>query len=654
MRMSKVRVRRYRCIDDLSVEVSDYMVLVGANGSGKSSLLYALDWFFNGVSPSVDDLHSTVATQIAGTTHDEIDVEVTFDDLNAEDRIQLGRYGRGTTAVFRRCWNATDKKEKLLGNSRQGPGFAAMRVGGVKSPEMKERYEAARLVCPTLPSVTTMDKILAALDEWELDPANQDTMEEVEAVDATHMFGIGGEHTLAKRARFVLIPASADLVGQLGTTNRGTALQELIGSLMADAVTSARVKWETENAEKIAALEVAIKEGVQIATKVHSERVNKFLMDFVPKARVDLKAEPPPWTLKGDAKILTDVIIEGERKDVSRQGHGIQRAVMIAMLQARVPDKMSVEAQLLESGLNADEAQTQLTTELAKLPALIIAIEEPEIYQHPVRARHFAKVLGELARRHDTQVVFATHSPYFVLPGQFGALRRFTLSNGKAAVSSSSIGEIAAAADKSEDMVIRTVERELPRTFSEGFFADAVVLVEGETDRVVIETVAELRGKSLGALGIAVLDVGGQGGLRIPREMLVTLGIRVYIIADTDSLGSARNHPDDPTKRANADDTHRNNTNALLEWLPECEVLKGVSPFTYGSETTVTKSWTLFHDNLEHELANWPSFVTNMNKLGSGLSSKNAASYRIAVGLASVTDLPENLEKLVDAISTLG
>lgn len=43
MKISTISVSGFRCLK--KVEVEDYSVLIGANGSGKSSVLYALDWF---------------------------------------------------------------------------------------------------------------------------------------------------------------------------------------------------------------------------------------------------------------------------------------------------------------------------------------------------------------------------------------------------------------------------------------------------------------------------------------------------------------------------------------------------------------------------------------------------------------------------------
>ena len=130
MRISQVHIRRYRCIKDLVVDVSDYTVLVGPNGSGKSSVLYALDWFFNNRQLSEEDIHRTSNDPPVGAADppSQIDVEVTFSELNDEDRTVLEKYGRGETARFRKSWPNADGKPKMIGNATQGPGFADVRA----------------------------------------------------------------------------------------------------------------------------------------------------------------------------------------------------------------------------------------------------------------------------------------------------------------------------------------------------------------------------------------------------------------------------------------------------------------------------------------------------------------------------------------------
>ncbi len=645
MRLASVRIRSYRCLKDLEVVLDDYTALIGPNGSGKSSVLYALDWFLNGGDLSEEDLHR-VAENSAAT---DIDVAVTFTELDAEDRRVLESYGRGAFAHFRRTWSSSTDKDKMIGNSKQGPGFATVR-SQTRIGELRAEYATLRTTFPDLATVTIKEEILAELTRWEDDPANADQLEDVPEADATHMFGFNGEHTLAKRVRLVLVPAATDIVSQVGRAGRGSALSDLIGSLMSEAVTTARSSWEERFATQIQELADEIKRGVADSTAVQADRVNERLKDLVPNAKIEFIADAPSWSLKGDGSLNTDVIIDGMRNDVSRQGHGVQRAVMIAMLQALVPDAKSV----------VDHAEADVVTapdpaaheDRDALPALIIGIEEPEIYQHPVRARNFARVLSRLAERAKTQVFVATHSPYFVTPEQFTALRCFALTVGATTISTTTLGEVAADAGAPESQVTRAVEKELPRTFSEGFFADAVVFVEGDTDRVIYEVIADRAGRALDSAGIAVLAMSGKENMHVPFVILRKLGIPAYLVADCDALGAARKHSGDQTREEHAEASHKKATEVLLEWLPSATstINFGALPYSYGDASTVASHYALWHDDLETELEKWPSFVAALTSNGGSLRKKDVAAYRAAAMEASTDDMPEIFGRLVAAI----
>ena len=657
MRISQVHVRRYRCIKDLVVDVSDYTVLVGPNGSGKSSVLYALDWFFNDRQLSAEDIHSTSKDDLAGTADvpTQVDVAVTFSDLTDEDRRVLEKYGRGETARFRKSWPSADGKSKMIGNATQGPGFADVRAVSNRVTEMRSLYKTLREQFADLADVPAKQEIIDELARWEGDPANAHLLEEVEGSDATHMFGFDGPNTLAKRVRFVLIPAAADIVGQVGSTQKASAVSQLVGSLMVEAVAVARVKWEEDHATEIASLADAIKSGVEQSTKRQAARINTMFASLVPNASIEFVPEVPSWSLKGDASVLTDVVIDGERREVSRQGHGIQRAVMISMLQATVPDQAAAVAVVEQAGLEGDEADTRLQEELTRIPALVIGIEEPEIYQHPVRARLFARVLSQWAQRAGSQVILATHSPYFLLPEQFESLRRFTLIDGCSEITSVTIAAVAAAARIDPLKVEKVVAKEIPHTFSEGFFADAVVLVEGDSDRVIIEVLAERLGKSLDANGIAVIAMGGKNSLMTPFALLGLIGIPAYVVADGDALTAARKHPEDQAKRDAAAASQKKATEALLAWLPATgNALTGTLPFAWGDTTTITDRWCVMHDDLGTELEGWPEFSAAMSDLDESCWSKNVAVLRSVAMDADITGLPASLKQLVEAIAAFG
>src|SRR4029077_12753609 len=73
----------------------------------------------------------------------------------------------------------------------------------------------------------------------------------------------------------------------------------------------------------------------------------------------------------------------------SRFGHGFQRSFLLALLQ-----------ELAATGASGG-------------PKLILACEEPELYQHPPQIRHLGSVFDALTEQ-GTQVFVCTHSPLFI------------------------------------------------------------------------------------------------------------------------------------------------------------------------------------------------------------------------------------------------
>ena len=79
----------------------------------------------------------------------------------------------------------------------------------------------------------------------------------------------------------------------------------------------------------------------------------------------------------------------------------------------------------------------------------------------------------------------------------------------------------------------------MPARINEGFFAKAVVLVEGDDDVAAITGVASARGIDLEALGIAVIPVGGKRNLDRPALIFREFGIPSYLVWDSDADRSA-------------------------------------------------------------------------------------------------------------------
>ncbi len=521
--------------------------------------------------------------------------------------------------------------------------------------EYRPAYKALREKVDGLPDLggaARRDTILDALAAWEDEPSNVSSLETTDSADANHMFGINGAHVVRSCFELILVRAGTDITADVGSSGKGSTLNELIGALTARAGAAARAEWMERHADLISDLEDLVQTQVERSTGAQADRINGYLRTLVPNASVSFAPRLAPVMPKTEASVTTTVTIDKTKTDLSRQGHGVQRAIMIAMFQALVPDAdYAASTHSPKEGESEEDAAARLQELLDDLPALAVCVEEPEIYQHPIRARAFARVLTELARSPRAQVLVATHSPYFVRPPQFASLRRLTMKNGVSTVEATSTDEVAAAAGLEPDDVRRIVDKRLPTTFSEGFFADAVVLVEGDTDQLILEAIAEKMGKPLDQFGISVLELSGKDAIGIPYAIFAALNTPVYPVIDGDALGAERKHGSGTLKEASARASHEKSTNKILAWLPAGAVaIEGELPYSFGDETVVSTRYTIWKDDIEYELSKWPTFVRALESENGELWNKKASDYKSAAIDAQLEDMPQSLRACVDAI----
>ena len=247
---------------------------------------------------------------------------------------------------------------------------------------------------------------------------------------------------------------------------------------------------------------------------------------------------------KADIKVVED----GNSSAVARTGHGLQQAFILTMLQHLALAQFPAETEP-----PAPPDGPPKTAE-KKLPDLVLAIEEPELYQHPNRQRHFARTLLQLAGgktpgvTERTQVLYSTHSPLFVgidRMDQIRLLRKVSVL-GKPKITKcvfttgDEIAEILWIANGSTGPKY-TGETLMPRLqsimtpwMSEGFFAQAATLVEGEDDRAALLGMARVMNCDLGSEGISVIPCGGKVSLDRPAAIFRQLGIPIYVVRDGD------------------------------------------------------------------------------------------------------------------------
>jgi predicted ATP-dependent endonuclease of OLD family len=204
------------------------------------------------------------------------------------------------------------------------------------------------------------------------------------------------------------------------------------------------------------------------------------------------------------------------------------------------------------------------TYEELKREGAVFALEEPEVFLHPQRARYFATVLRSLAEK-GNQVFLTTHSPIFVQldqPESVALVRR--TEEGGTTVRQTSKVELGA----SDRKTLRLLT-EFDTQRNELFFARGVVLVEGVTEKLAIPLAFRALGKDVNRLGVSVVEVGGKTKLPLFATVCHTLGIPYVVVADHD----IRKIEDAWSGKRKADEEERNRKHE--RWNKEIERVCG-------------------------------------------------------------------------------
>jgi putative ATP-dependent endonuclease of OLD family len=294
----------------------------------------------------------------------------------------------------------------------------------------------------------------------------------------------------------VNIPAVKD-AGDEAIEARNTAFTRLI-----DRAVRANLKID-ERLDKIRQSAKAEIDGISadhqkilgsLANKIETEyqkfnsAESKLHLEWAQFEGKNLQITLPPVQLE-----VSDDLI---RNSISKFGHGTQRNYLMALL------------------------MVSATYDFSSLQTVIVGCEEPELYQHPPQAKILASALHALASN-QTQIILATHSPYFITAKSFESIRviRRTLGQ-KSKAYQWSVDENCSliAKAKGEDAIGAKAARALLNQFlqphmNEMFFAPGIILVEGEEDRALIGKYFELSGRhdQLLATGASIVPVSGKG-----------------------------------------------------------------------------------------------------------------------------------------------
>ena len=71
MNIQSVRIKNFRTLKDVTIPFDSVTTFIGPNGTGKSTVLRALDWYFNGKPGSLAEKDCSF-----GATDEDIEVQI--------------------------------------------------------------------------------------------------------------------------------------------------------------------------------------------------------------------------------------------------------------------------------------------------------------------------------------------------------------------------------------------------------------------------------------------------------------------------------------------------------------------------------------------------------------------------------------------------
>ncbi|EFR7331992.1 ATP-dependent endonuclease [Escherichia coli] len=620
MKIQSVRIKNFRALKDVTIPFDSVTTFIGPNGAGKSTVLHALDWFFNGKPGSLTEKDCSF-----GEASEDIEVQVTFADLTEKDREALGKYTPEGAATFT-AWKrrSADGTDVLSANAKGFPEFNVIKTANGVAAK-RELYTNLRTSRPELelPTATTGTAIDQAMTTWEA--SHTELLVDAPESLQTNFFGFNSGGKMSGLFDFVLV--TADLRASEESIDGkssiiGRILERSVDRAAADQEIAAIVEESRAKQQKV------YEEKFQAQLEVLTTQFNEVVSSYSPGRAVTVS--PAEVELKAPKTTFEVTVLDGTAETaVERQGHGFQRTILISALQL-----------LAQSGSASADG------------VICLAIEEPELFQHPIQAQAFAKVLRSLVEDPDKciQVTYATHSPYFLEARHFDQVRRLTRSSDETPVVSvhyATVADVKAKLDGivSADVVDRRLDHNVADQLSIALFANLAFLVEGSTESAIFYGIGDRTSHGLlEAAGVSIVSVGSKTSIPLAHAILSAIGVPAYALFDADAGFEVRAKA--KNKKQEDIDKERNNHAAenrkLLRYfdIPEEDF----------PEAVVGDTVAIFEDHLESFLvANWPEWLAACSEIeiATGISlSKNQLAYRTAT-LKSAGAVPEMLQQIL-------
>lgn len=173
-----------------------------------------------------------------------------------------------------------------------------------------------------------------------------------------------------------------------------------------------------------------------------------------------------------------------------------------------------------------------LSTALFAKEDAIILLDEPALNLHPIRQRHLLDSMTLSNSQNRNQVIIITHSPFLVDQSRLDTTWRVSRVEGHTTLLS-----LAKTFEKLRPNELRRAALRLGNPELRALlFARGVILVEGLSDKIVIQTLDRNSESRLEGNEWTIVEVGGKESLSLYGAIAKALGIPFAAVVDNDAI----------------------------------------------------------------------------------------------------------------------
>ena len=389
MKIKRLKISNFRSYkDEISVDFNDLNVFVGKNDIGKSTILEALDIFFNENKGVIKLDKDDVNKQGQNEENLEIKISVVFEDLpetltiDATNPTTLSNehllLADGCLEVIKKYPNAGKEKIFLRANHPTNPDCSELLLK--KNPALKAILNTQNIECVDKTKNAEIRKSI--WDHHSIDLQLQEIEIDIAKLDAKNTW----EQLKNYLPMYSLF--QSDRKNSDGDSEVQNPMKLAVKEILKDE--------DLNNKLNNVAKEVTEKLNAVAAKTL--EKLN----EMNPEIADSLKPVIPSLENLKWMDVFKNVSISGDDDiPINKRGSGVKRLILLNFFRA--------EAERRQMEDNVQD--------------IIYAIEEPETSQHPKHQRQLIEAFIELSKTDNTQIVLTTHSPPIVKLLEFEHLK---------------------------------------------------------------------------------------------------------------------------------------------------------------------------------------------------------------------------------------